>query len=356
MKKKVIFDFVRYCINDDRPLPESAQTIDWTIMMLWAQTQGITGVVYRGIEKSGNALNIPLKQLMKWMACARTLQKQNILLDKQCVEIVSKFQNDGFETCILKGQGNAAFFPNPLLRTTGDIDMLVTNRSQREVIKYVKAHNPEGEAAYHHIDWGVYNGFDVEVHYRAAFFFNPVSNRRLQKWLKTHLDVCQQVLPEDIGSIPVPNWEYNVIFQLAHIYKHILHQGIGLKQIIDYYYLLKSNERGHSEIDHQLLRYLGMEKVAEAMMWVMHKVLGLPEQYLIAPLDEKRGKRIMRDIMKGGCFGVSDKETHHADNQFKQNVLRFKRDWRMLRYFPSECLWEPVFRGSHFLWRLANNH
>ena len=74
MKKKVIFDFVRYCINDDRPLPESAQTIDWTIMMLWAQTQGITGVVYSGIEKSGNALNIPLKQLMKWMACARTLQ------------------------------------------------------------------------------------------------------------------------------------------------------------------------------------------------------------------------------------------------------------------------------------------
>lgn len=356
MKKKVFWEFLRYCLDDASSLPESAKTIDWQAMMVLAQIQGITGVIFRGIEKSDKALNIPLNHLMKWMSCARKLQKRNLLVDTRCLEIISMFQKDGFETCILKGQGNALYYPDPSLRTPGDIDLLVTNKPQRETISYVKTYNPGSRAVYHHVEWGQFNGVEAEIHYKAAFFFSPLVNCRLQKWLRKHLDVQQQALPNDCGSIPVPNWEYNVVFQLAHIYNHILHQGIGLKQIIDYYYLLKSAERPQTEEFTPLFKYLGMQKIAGAVMWVLHKRLGLSEQYLIAPLDEKRGKILLANTMKGGCFGVSDQEMARADNQLKQNVLRLKRDWRMLRYFPSECLWEPVFRVYHSLWRLAYNH
>ena len=175
-------------------------------------------------------------------------------------------------------------------------------------------------------------------------------------------------LPEDAGSIRIPNREFNIIFQLSHIYNHLLHEGIGLRQIIDYFYVLKSNTRsssarllpkGRKNFTNDtniinLLNYLGLTKIAGAMMWVLHEKLGLPENYLIAPMDERRGKVLLDEIMRGGNFGHYDAENQKANSAIKKNILRIKRDIRMMWYFPSECLWEPFFRLYHWGWRLAH--
>ena len=123
---------------------------------------------------------------------------------------------------------------------------------------------------------------------------------------------------------------------------------------VDYYYLLKSNTNRTNDTNIQdTLRNLGLEKIAGAMMWVLNEILGLDEKYLIAPKDEKRGKVLLAEIMKGGNFGHCDVENQKATTAVKKNILRIKRDLRMMRYYPSECLWEPVFRVYHWIWRLS---
>ena len=125
MKDNLYLDFLRYCLDDAEEFPEYANSIDWMKMMAWAERQAISGIIYGGIQKAGTALNIPFDDFMEWIGYAQDIENQNKLVNKQCVEVVSAFQKDGFETCILKGQGNAMMYPNPLLRTPGDIDVWV---------------------------------------------------------------------------------------------------------------------------------------------------------------------------------------------------------------------------------------
>lgn len=160
-----------------------------------------------------------------------------------------------------------------------------------------------------------------------------------------------------VGAINVPTVEFNVIFQLSHVYNHLLHEGVGLRQIIDFFYVLRSLKGSHADaIDYSyLLRYLGLDTFAGAMMWVLHDVLGLPEEYLIAPRDERRGRVLLAEIMRGGNFGMYDSDNVNADSRLKKNLQRFKRDLRLMRYFPSECLCEPFFRTYHFFWRMRYN-
>lgn len=335
-------------------------------------------MVYQGILKGGKELEIPFNDLMEWVGYAQQIEAQNRLVNQRCIEIAAAFQKDGFETCILKGQGNAAMYPSPLLRNPGDIDLWVRRQSNderqsnrltsssrqkdirteiKEIIGFVKERNPEARALYHHIDLGEFKGVEVEVHYRPSFMNSPIYNHRLQRWFRCHTESTDTVeLADGVGRINVPNWEFNVVFQLSHVYNHLLHEGIGLRQIIDYYYLLKTtnftnftNFEGHS-----LLRRLGLWDIAGAMMWVLNEVLGLEEKYLIAPKDERRGRLLLAEIMKGGNFGFYDVENQRADSQLKKNWLRIRRDLRMMRYFPSECLWEPLFRVYHFFWRMVH--
>ena len=70
---------------------------------------------------------------------------------------------------------------------------------------------------------------------------------------------------------------------------------------------------------------------------------------------EKRVRALLSEILRGGNFGHYDVENQKANTAIKKNIQRLKRDVRMVGYFPSECLWEPVFRTWHYFWRMWNH-
>ena len=349
-------DVLRYSLNDSRSLPESAKGIDWMKMLAWAEEQAIVGVIYGGIQKAGKQIDIPFDALMEWVGYANQIEMQNKLLNKRCIELSSYLKEQGFDTCILKGQGNALMYPTPLLRTPGDIDVWTRGKSIRDTILFAQKKNPGGKACYHHVDFGLFEETEVEIHYRPAFRNNLCVNNRLQKWFKASEDIQfghERALSDGDGKIVVPTWEFNVVFQLCHVYSHIIREGIGLRQIIDYFYLLKSHTDS-TEITNfnEILRSLGLMELAGAMMWVLRQVLGLDEKFLIVPVDERRGRFLYEEIMQAGNFGQYDQRVDHGVGQLSKNIQRLKRDVRLVRYFPSECLWEPVFRVYHFFWRI----
>ena len=203
-------------------------------------------------------------------------------------------------------------------------------------------------------------GVEVEVHYRPSFMNNLIYNHRLQRWFECHRGCTDVVdLPDGVGEICVPTRSFNVVYQLTHLYKHLIHEGIGLRQMMDYYFLLKMrNEKGEmrngNERLEMTLHRLGLWKFAGAVMYVMREVFHLDEQYMIAPVDERRGHFLLDEILTAGNFGHYDQRVRHDGNQLQRNVQRLQRDIRLMRYFPSECLWEPVFRTWHFFWRMAH--
>ena len=366
-------EFLRYALDEEQGVPEGLDQMDWEGLYRFAEQQSILGVMFEGVQRLGEqGVRPPFQLLMDWVAAAEQIEEQNRTVNKVAVKFLAQLRQDGFEGCILKGQGNNLLYPNVYSRMSGDVDVWVRKverneelgmRNEGEVIRYVKERNPKAKAIYHHIDYGEFDEVEVEMHYRPSFMFNPIHNRRLQRWFVNHADEQfrhEVELPDGVGKVCVPTREFNIIFQLSHIYNHLLHEGIGLRQVVDYYFVLRTAKLGirneelgmRNEELGMTLKRLGLWKIAMAVMWGLHEVLGLEEEYLIAPMDERLGKVLLSEIMRGGNFGQYDEQNIRADNPLKKNWQRICRDFRMMRYFPSECLWEPVFRLWHFFWRI----
>ena len=150
-----------------------------------------------------------------------------------------------------------------------------------------------------------------------------------------------------------------MVFQLSHILNHLLHEGVGLRQLVDYYYLLRSHacsKEDQAWLDTSLKR-CGLHQISSAVSWVLANVLGLPERYLITKPNERYGQQLMREMIAGGNFGKYDERLLSGTSHSKlvANIQRLVRDVRMLAYYPSECLWEPWFRVWHWVWRKKHN-
>ena len=173
------------------------------------------------------------------MAESQILEKANVRLNDAAIQVSEWFRKKGFRTCILKGQGNALMYPNPYSRTPGDIDIWVEGGDNR-VISFVRSISPHEKACYHHIEFPSYKGVEVEVHYRPSFLLCFWHNRKLQKYYERVKEeqFSHRVMLREQGDVAIPTAEFNLIFQLTHIFSHLMNEGIGLRQLVDYYYVL----------------------------------------------------------------------------------------------------------------------
>ena len=446
-----LFDFLKYCLGAKSDVNKVIAGIDWQMLYSFAFKQALLGLCFDGIERLGKEYPEELKLnpigrelLMTWMGKAQQIRRQNVKVNGVAAKLYSKFREDGLRCCILKGQGNALMYPNPYSRTPGDIDVWV-NASREQITEYAKKHFEIGDdIRYHHLETSL-DSVPVELHFFPCTMNNPIYNARLQKWFKRNADLqCSNVvsLPDGIGEIAIPTTAFNVVYQLTHLYHHFFDEGIGMRQIIDYYYVvcdfykvyqnsskitpslftikegstshpdpltlrgeggnrptrcsepLRSKDGGASKpspdcagwdrrdaigdiasdasvssafttdssastalvVVQRELKYLGLWKFAGAVMYVLHEALGLSEEKMIVPMDEKRGKLLLTEILNGGNFGQHFTKyggfTHQSMG--KKYFLKIWRNMHFVRYYPAEALSEPIFRTWHFFWRMKN--
>ena len=339
--------------------------IDWRQLYNFASRQALLGFCFDGIERLTKEFSEELKQnpmgrdlLMTWMGAAQQIRRQNVKVNAVAGKLYSKFREDGLRCCILKGQGNALIYPNAYSRNSGDIDVWV-NASREDITKYAKCHfKLEDDIRFHHLETTM-DGVPVELHFFPCSMNNPLYHARLQKWFKRNADLqCSNVvsLPDGIGEIAIPTTAFNVVYQLTHLYHHFFDEGIGMRQIIDYYYVVSMLNVNCEMLTwlKKNLKHLGLWKFAGAVMYVLHEALGLPEEKMIAPMDEKRGKLLLAEILNGGNFGQHFTKYGHFTQQgmAKKYFLKIWRNMHFVRYYPAEALCEPLFRTWHFLWRM----
>ena len=361
-----LFDFLKYCQGAKSDVNKVIAGIDWQMLYSFAFKQALLGLCFDGIERLGKEYSEELKLnpigrelLMTWMGKAQQIRRQNMKVNAEAGKLFSMLREDGFRCCILKGQGNALMYPNPYSRTPGDIDVWV-NASREYLTEYAKCHfKLEDDIRFHHLETTL-DGVPVELHFFPGIMNNPIYNARLQKWFKRNADLqCSNVvsLPDGIGEIAIPTTAFNVVYQLTHLYHHFFDEGIGMRQIIDYYYVVNNDESlVIRDTLQRELKHLGLWKFAGAVMYVLHEALGLSEEKLIAPIDEKRGKLLLAEILNGGNFGKHFTKYGHFTQQgmAKKYFLKIWRNMHFVRYYPAESLSEPIFRTWHFFWRFKH--
>lgn len=372
-QQKIFFDFLQFCIRTVAEIPASVKDADWKELYAIAKKQTLLGVLFHGIQRLPKELAPEQKLLMQWMVMAEQIRKQNIRLFLDSVKVCKNFENKGFANCILKGQGNALLYPDPYMRTPGDIDIYLSG-GRRKIMKYVDQVCPNQVMRYHHVDFPVMKTA-IEVHFTPSYMFFPIHNSRMQKWFKEVMgEQCNHrvSLPDGYGEIHVPQVSFNVIYILSHLYRHIFTEGIGLRQLLDYYFVLvkwhtdltnltDSNKslpqmtQINTDLDtlrHEL-KYLGLWKFAQAVMFVMKEVFGLSEDRMIAPMDEKEGRFLLDEIMRGGNFGQYDDRMGSKVGESKiHRYFRMNlRNLRFVKHYPTEALSEPLFRTWFAVWK-----
>lgn len=372
-QQKIFFDFLRFCIGSAKEIPGSLKEVDWKELYAIAKKQALLGVLFYGIQRLPKELAPEQKLLMQWMVMAEMIRKQNIKLFQDSVKVCQNFENEGFANCILKGQGNALLYPDPYMRTPGDIDIYLIGGRKR-VMQYINKVCPNQVMRYHHVDFPVMKTA-IEVHFTPSYMFFPIHNSRMQKWFKEVMgEQCNHrvSLPDGYGEIHVPQVSFNVIYILSHLYRHIFTEGVGLRQLLDYYFVLlkwhtdltnltDSNKSLpqmtliNTDLDalrHEL-KYLGLWKFAGAVMYVLHEVFGLSEDRMIAPMDEREGRFLLAEIMRGGNFGQYDDRMGSKVGESKiHRYFRMNlRNLRFVKHYPTEALSEPLFRTWFALWK-----
>ncbi len=350
---------------------------EWRKTFNTCQQQGLTPFVGNALVKAGHVLRDSgskeqqefTRLIMQLTAVIMQCEAANRKVSSNAIGVVKLFHKAGFECCLLKGQGNSLLYPTPSARTPGDIDLWVrsispdkrkegVDKDARRIIAFARKMDPKAEFVYHHVECPPYKGTPVEAHYRPQFMFSLWHNSRLQHYFTRNSDrqfsnlVSLYDSKDDDSKIAVPTAEFNIVFQLSHIFNHLFHEGIGLRQLLDYYYVLMrlSDDEKRQDWEHILDR-LGLLGLGRAVMWILVNSFGMDQTKCIVAPDSHRGRFVLNEIMMGGNFGQYDKRDHFGRGHVGRNLQRLWRDARLLRYFPTEAMSEPLFRLWHFLWR-----
>ena len=350
---KKFFQLLRLSIGISSDLPD-VQSKEWKLIYEMAKKQSLLGIAFDGVEKMGSTIKIDSDLLMTWLGKCKMIEKRNYQLNEAVVKVSDYFKKNGFDSCILKGQGNALMYPKPLHRTPGDIDIWISGKDS-DIIRFVHSIATDEKASYHHIDFPAYKGVPVEVHYRPCYMQNLIYNARLQRFFRQYsIEEFGNIAKTEQGQFSIPTYSFNAVFQLVHIYNHLFQEGIGLRQIIDYYFIITNIDYSMIEILQRQLKHLGLWKFAGSMMYVLHEVLDLQEDKMLVPMDKKRGTSLLNEIIQGGNFGKYNERNSFGRGFIGHNVQRLLRDLHLARYYPADALSEPIFRTWHFLWRVRN--
>lgn len=370
MNIETVFELVRCAVDEKQPKPDLSD-VDWEELYTFSKQQAISGVMFDLVQRlGGKEAGVPRKVLLKWYKQSDIIQKRNDTVNRYSVQTIHALEQKGFRCFLLKGQGNAVMYPNPLVRLPGDIDLLIVpqrlsalpkdlEERQKIILSFVRQKFPKISCRYYHVDFPLIKGLPIELHFVPSIMNNMRYNRRLQQWLGERADeqfLHKVDLPGGAGSVSAPTLEYNIVFQMAHMMHHYFDEGIGLRQMMDYYFLLKSAERESRIIElknlSSTLHYLNLHHFAGAVMYVMREAFGMPDEWMIVPVDERRGKSLMAEILHGGNFGKYSGLTEHGAGV--KYVLKNWRSLRLVMEYPAEALSEPVFRTWHFFWRYKN--
>lgn len=343
---------------------------DWLEIFTMSKKQSLTGVCFSGVERLPKEQSPEEDLIMEWMGEAVKVQRRNQKINEVCLELSTSFDNKGFATCILKGQSNRIYYPTHLAsrRTPGDVDIwLFPNGSQKNsVFRTMELLEDEGKIvslAYLHAELMSLNTVAIEAHFRPTFLNEPIHNHRLQQWFaESKADCIMESEIADGITIPMLKPVYNIIFQLVHIYRHLLDEGIGLRQLLDYYFLLRgtvqslTDEQKKTIVDK--LSAFGLNRIAGAVMYVLRRVFLIEKEYMIVSVNERYGRQLLDEIMIAGNFGHYDprlkdigKASHDTSYQVRHAIRRFNRNTRFFMAYPSEVISEPFARVIHFWWR-----
>ena len=365
MIQSLFFELIKVSVGAIGNLSRTPSEAEWGELYAMAKKQSLVGICFAGVHKlrisnASNTSNLSEQQYFTWMGMAAKVQQRNEVVNQRCIELQARLSADGISSSILKGQSVGALYPSSIsmLRQSGDIDIYVDcgmkcarEYAEMECGKFCRFD-------YKNLHWPIYSDTEVEMHYRVDVIMDVLKHGRMQSFWDAHTDdIFGGVAILASGqTITCPTLQLNSFYILFHCYRHLFEGGVGLRQVMDYYFVLKAQneQRGASASKAEtmkLVKDFGMKRFTSAMMWIMHEVFGMSREMLLCDPDEKEGRYILKQVMMGGNFGHHDETKADLSNKWKSFWYVNGKTFRFWRFDHWAWFWSPLWRVYHFAWR-----
>ena len=350
----LFFELIRVALMQRNSLSTIPTPQEWEEMYQLSHKHALTGIAYCGLERLPKNQLPDLSLSWQWNEDTREIEAKNLIHRKRAIQLLKNLQRDGFKAVIFKGTSLSPYYPKHLSnrRSPGDIDTWVVSAikgnqtvpvSLREIIEYAQKTLPNHFLCYLHYDFDVFSDVPVELHLRPTFSCVPWYNHRLQQW---YHEVAHKVGYADEAL----DANTHCIILLLHIYKHLFENGIGLRQLLDLYIAIDYNKTHNGKaLDTHLLSYLGISQFYQDISYVLRIVF---EENTEKTTSDKRGQFLLEEICQAGNFGQYDERIKQRNSKSGYAYEKLKHNLRLLHYYPSQVLWEPIFRLYHSTWRI----
>lgn len=339
---------------------------EWEQLHELCYEQGLLGIGYEGAAKvsasAEMAQQMPRAFMLRWYMEAEEIKALNAKFYHRCVKLEKRFEEDGCQISVLKGQALAAIYRTPdsdlrMLRQCGDIDLWMAG-GREHCLQYLREHFAPFHFDYKHADPHIFKDVKVEVHWIPEICTNLLTHRRLMRlWAEEEQQLNEQLvaLPNGYGEVHTLALPLNCFYVLLHCYRHFMLGGIGMKQVIDIYFVLKQLEPKHREVVVSLVSRFGMMRFASALMWILSEVFHIEPELLLCPPEKPEGSFVLKELYRYGHL-EAQKE------QRKQSKVRW-RGWNYIQasfrhlshiclHYPKESLWVPIWMAYHLGWKI----
>lgn len=362
--EQLFFELLRVAIKVQNTLSRIPSAEEWDKLYRMSKKQSLVGISFVGIQRVMEYEKIyhcgmPELLYFTWMGMAAKIQQRNEVVNRQCVELQEKLSADGFRSYIMKGQAVGSLYGQiGLLRQSGDIDVFLEG-GLNKVLAYARTYGGVAKVNELEMSVSIFPDTEVEFHYRPFIMRNPFKNRRLQKYFesqeKKQFSNYLILDKEKELSISAPTVEFNLVHQLVHTYHHFITEGVGLRQLMDYYFVIQASNAEDIRECKKIVENLGLNRFASALMWVIKTVFVGHDNDIFFPWrpNEKDGRLLLEEILLSGNFG-------HTDERAKNiQTSRWKAFWyvngktfRFWRFDHWAWFWSPLWRCYYFAWRI----
>ena len=234
---------------------------------------------------------------------------------------------------VIKGVASANYYPDPSLRSMGDVDFLVRREEEKTILEVLQSEGYEvlEQGRDHHVILQK-DQIRLEMHIEPAGM--PEGNTRpiMESYLENMLDTAVEKKGPPAACVCPSDFHHGLII-LMHTQHHLLSEGIGLRHLCDWATFVGHFEgEGFADLFREKLKRVGLWQFARLLSVTCALYLGLPEKAWmeIAKGDRDTAKELICDMFSGGNFGVKDPQrayegmfiSNRGKDGVKQNRLK----------------------------------
>lgn len=321
---KILSDF----LNEKKSVLQA--DIDWIKLLKLAKNHQVDGILFYQC-KSFLPARIAKNLEERFASTLFYYKNREVLIDR----IGESFTVNNIPFFWIKGMNVAQFYPQPALRTMGDCDLVIHPEDRDAAETILSGMGLSKKIAFTGKERGfTINHMNIELHHRLVYdevITLPVQQRFFNN--------CWQYVKD---GKPDSNFEF--LFLLVHLRKHMLNEGVGIRQFMDLAVLVRYNQSLNWNWLSEKLQELKLYRFAETCFAMIDQWFGIK-----APLNYKMPdsgflKQATISILANGVFGFTN--LSNKANGIMNEMRAFKGPrwlFRLMRVL------EKSFPGYEFL-------